>query len=584
MKVKLLTSCLFTLMLLFVTSCSNDDFTSTSGSDSPPSEVSTPKNYFFLIKPSKSTNAETRAVAPNKNDYWTPGSTITVKFLNGTSLAKQRVEEYAKIWEKYANIKFNFIASGDADVKIQFGKDGDNTSWSTIGKECQDVVQDEASMQIINFSDDQIDNSPANGDTREDLRAIVLREFGHVLGLGFEHQNPDYKDSHNGVAFTDDENMDYEEAKAYLRRQGWSEFEIDEMLEPYTGRGVEESRFDENSIMMIYFPPYLTVNKEGAGKWNIYLSQGDIAFIGRAYPFPKTKLSISYAAEGHANNYEYEAIRVGEYLWLDCNLHSPKQWVPSKDALDRALTRLGSDPSSYTVDMNDFNRYYGTYYDRNAIEGKIASPTVYEYDRDGNKNLVSGWDMDSPGAFEQLLTMCGNGSKADVKRYLGARINDNVVAYNPRNITWFEGNENVYGFNLMPGSALYNGPQDDGRGAGDFDRIFQDDRFAGNSRTFVVAPTYGHARITIKLWHWMHVRYNRPLTDEELGYKLYINAENTDIVKKSLTEVAPSGYTELPKGYLRGFYVQYILDNPYPEKTISEIVGLANLMTNNSNY
>ena len=580
MKVRLFASCFFTMMLLFMTSCNNEDLTSTLDSNSLETKSVLDKNYVFAVKPSA---AQTRAVAPDTRKYWTAGETILVKFLNGTTIAKQRVEEYAKIWEKYANIKFDFIASGDADVKIQFGKDGDNTSWSSIGTDCQDVSQDEASMQIINFSDELIDGSLKYGDAREDLRAIVLREFGHVLGLGFEHQNGDYSNSH-GYAFTDDENIDYEAAVAYLVRQGWTDFEAEDMLEPYSSRRVEEGRFDENSIMMIYFPPYLTVNNEGAGKWNLFLSKGDIAFIGKVYPFPKTKLSITYAAEGNANSYEYEAVRIGEYLWLDCNLHSPVGIVPTKEALSRALVRLGADPNSYLISMEDLNRYYGTYYNRYHIEGKIVSPTVYEYDRDGNKNLVAGWDMQGAGAFEQLLAMCGNGSKADVRKYLGAKAGDNPVAYNPTGINWFDGNENIYGYNLMPGGGLYNGPQDDGQGAGDMNAIFRDDRLIGHETTFVIAPTYAHPRFTIKLWHWMHVRYNRPLTDEELGYKLYVNGDKTDIVKKSLTETAPAGYTELPKGYLRGFYVQYILDNPYPEKTINEIVGLANLMTNNSNY
>ena len=38
--------------------------------------------------------------------YWTNGSTITVKFLNnnGSKFVKQKIEEYAHMWEQYANI------------------------------------------------------------------------------------------------------------------------------------------------------------------------------------------------------------------------------------------------------------------------------------------------------------------------------------------------------------------------------------------------------------------------------------------------------------------------------------------------
>lgn len=72
----------------------------------------------------------------------------------------------------------------------------------------------------------------------------------------------------------------------------------------------------------------------------------------------------------------------------------------------------------------------------------------------------------------------------------------------------------------------------------------------------------------------MPMRWCRRLTDKELGYKLYINQDQTDIQKLDLEDTAPYGYSELPNGYLRGFYVQYILDNPQPQKTISELVRM----------
>jgi hypothetical protein len=95
--------------------------------------------------------------------------------------------------------------------------------------------------------------------------------------------------------------------------------------------------------------------------------------------------------------------------------------------------------------------------------------------------------------------------------------------------------------------------------------------------------------------HWMPIRWCRQITNEELGYKLYINQTNfTDtreslvalkskiqngdpvIIKKlSLTESPGAGFIELPRGYLRGFYVQYVLDKPTPEKTIAQLVDIA---------
>lgn len=570
MKKGLFVSCFVAFMSLFTMSCSDNTLTSSGNLDDETTGTNREHNYVFAVKSPKEKQLNNRAVGADNKKYWTPGETIRVKFLNGTSLAQKRVQEYSKIWEKYAFIEFDFVASNEeADVKVEFGYNGSNLSWSFIGTDCLDNAQTEATMGLIQFSDENLDDKTNNGDTREDFRAIVLRQFGHVLGLGFEHLNPDSD-------FVD--NLDYDRTAAYLIRQGWPDYEVSDLLEAYRGRRVETSDFDENSIMMLYFPSYLTADGK-EGKWNTYLSKGDILFIGKIYPFPKTKIGITYQVEGFANEYDYEAVKIGEYLWMDCNLYKPAQHTPTREAIDRALTNLGVDPSSYPVDMNDFNRYFGAYYARDTwgIDGRIAYPVVYEYDRDGNRTKVEGWNMHNWGAWEQLFAMCGDGSKDQIREYLGAKEGDNPCAYNPEGLTWFNGNRNVYDFNMMPGSSMFHNN-------GEMDRFFQDDRLVGHGVTFVIAPTHHHARYIGKLWHWMHARYSRRLTDSELGYKLYINASQTDIVKKGLEEAAPSGYSELANGYIRGFYVQYVLDNPNPEKTIAEIVAMGNHMNQDLFY
>lgn len=87
----------------------------------------------------------------------------------------------------------------------------------------------------------------------------------------------------------------------------------------------------------------------------------------------------------------------------------------------------------------------------------------------------------------------------------------------------------------------------------------------------------------------MNVRWCRPLTDNELGYKLYINSDLTDVKKLGLNTPPPSGYIEFPHGYMRGFYVQYILDKPGSKITVADIVRYArqvedNLIFNNRDY
>jgi hypothetical protein len=82
----------------------------------------------------------------------------------------------------------------------------------------------------------------------------------------------------------------------------------------------------------------------------------------------------------------------------------------------------------------------------------------------------------------------------------------------------------------------------------------------------------------------MNVRWCRRLSDIELGYKLYINANQTDIKKLDLDTPPPSGYKELPHGYVRGFYVQYILNSPKSTVTVSKIVDYARNVEDNYTY
>src|SRR5258705_7919119 len=49
---------------------------------------------------------------------WKPGRTLRVRHLDGEPSIHAKVEEYAKQWEKFANIKFAFVANGDADIRI----------------------------------------------------------------------------------------------------------------------------------------------------------------------------------------------------------------------------------------------------------------------------------------------------------------------------------------------------------------------------------------------------------------------------------------------------------------------------------
>ena len=61
----------------------------------------------------------------NKPWCWDNGSTITVKFIQAASAnVMKKVEDNAHIWETYANIKFQFVTSGNAQIRIAFNTKG----------------------------------------------------------------------------------------------------------------------------------------------------------------------------------------------------------------------------------------------------------------------------------------------------------------------------------------------------------------------------------------------------------------------------------------------------------------------------
>lgn len=286
---------------------------------------------------------------------------------------------------------------------------------------------------------------------------------------------------------------------------------------------------------------------------------------------------------------DYEAVKIGEYLWMNSNInHCPGQPFTKSD-IELILNRYRMNPLALkNISIEDINKYCGPYYDRirfEYLEDK-SKCVIYE---GKDKILTNSWSSASTKDFQQLFAMCGNGSEQDVRLSLTVKAGENPISISGLTYWFGPNNTNKYGFNLMPGGARFNGPQvwelkhnHEGTdnesinvSTGDFYGFTQ----AAMWQTWdgkVSIDDYPHGDVG-KTWHWMPIRWCRKLTDEELGYKLYINQTQTDIKKLSLTNSIPEGYQELPNGYIRGFYVQFIMNNPNPQKTVSDIVAMAKI-------
>lgn len=565
---------IFSLLLgsvLLMSSCSEE---AVGTADSDQERTSGSKNTVFAIKGLKESASNNRAAAVTLNT-WNSGQTIKIKFIDnsGSAYARLKVEEYAKEWTKYANLKFEFVSSStDADVKIAFNYQNSRVAWSLIGKKCIGVTNSskKPSMNIPFYNDNDVNS--------EEFKAVVLREFGHALGLVFEHQGPNAKGLY-----------DWNEGRlvTYFMQEGWEEDDIYDLIDiAYTTRQTKFTEFDENSIMLLYFPAFLTNNNKQA-KWNTTLSDLDKVFISSLYPGKEVEeIPSTVALRQIIDNvsYKYNAVRIGEYLWMDANMYALQEMPHvNQHQINRSLWVLGIDTLNYKVTPEEYHKYIGELYSKGSRLGYFTALKMYETHDVGE--VEKTWGLPTKKDFRQLFAMCGDGGNNDVLTTLSYKEGEIPLARKVQHNHWMHNNNtNKYGFNLIySGFRQHNGQEtwtnkENGNSItlrqGDVGQVFNMHIFQAADGIALLEDYPSTQKWTESYW-WLPVRLTRRLTDAELGYKLYVNSDQTDIKKLGLTETAPAGYIELGNGYLRGFYVQYILNNENPTKTIADIKQMA---------
>lgn len=229
-----------------------------------------------------------------KGQFWTPGQTIRVRFLNGSTALQNKVFTCAQEWENYANIHFTKVSSGTSEVRVLFGTDG---HWSYIGKGNRSVDACAETMSL-----ELKDNTATT-----EVRRVALHEFGHVLGMEHEHQQPLASIPWNTTA-----------VYAYYAQQDWTKTDVDEqVLTKNTALSTQYTAFDAQSIMEYPVSASLTTNGFSIG-WNSQISTGDKSFIGMMYS--SQRIRIRHAATGYNANITflmdgiYHTIRSGESL------------------------------------------------------------------------------------------------------------------------------------------------------------------------------------------------------------------------------------------------------------------------------
>lgn len=204
------------------------------------------------------------------NLMWAPGESISVGFYSDqTFVITNKIKNYVKEWETYANIKFVFINDVSlAKIKVGFEKDG--TSWSWIGRNVEVNSSNQKTMNL-GWLDDLTSETEA--------RRIVLHEFGHALGFIHEHQA-----SQSAIPW------DKEKVYSFFggAPNNWARSTVDlNVFNKYSQQSTNSSVYDRLSIMHYFFPPELTTDGS-AFSWNTTLSATDMSFARQVYPFPSS--------------------------------------------------------------------------------------------------------------------------------------------------------------------------------------------------------------------------------------------------------------------------------------------------------
>ncbi len=223
--------------------------------------------------------------------FWANGTTITVKFLGGSPIVRAKTIRYATEWSRYVNIRFQFVESASADIKVRFNNDG--TSWSMLGRAVKDIEALRAIGEVFAGEIATMNFGWLTDATSDDeFSRVVLHEFGHALGFVHEHGHPEA-------------NIPWDREAVYAYYGGppnnWDRGTVNsQVFARYNRNQTQSSNYDRTSIMQYPVPNSLTIG-DFEIPWNTVLSQTDKDFSKIIYPRATdrvNKLKVTFKTGG----------------------------------------------------------------------------------------------------------------------------------------------------------------------------------------------------------------------------------------------------------------------------------------------
>lgn len=172
--------------------------------------------------------AEVKEKEPDKfrsdaSKLWSSGVTLRIGFIGGTAAQRELVKRVAPEWTRFANLTFEFVESGPTEIRVGF--ESGHGSWSYLGTDALGLPKNSPTMNL----------DPAD-------QRNVLHEFGHVLGLIEELQNPKAR-------------IPWNKERVYRDLSSMSRDEVDRLYFSLPDYSPGEREFDPKSVMTHAVPP-----------------------------------------------------------------------------------------------------------------------------------------------------------------------------------------------------------------------------------------------------------------------------------------------------------------------------------------